>query len=55
MVASFRPDKVIEFFLNLSHPYVALDPAVYSASNGNESDTEKMFLGSRPRPARKAV
>jgi hypothetical protein len=52
-VASSRPDEVNDVFpIYLNFP-AALGPGVYSASNRNEYQRQKMFLGSRPRPVRK--
>jgi hypothetical protein len=51
-VAGSSLDEVIEFFQFTLSFQPQYGPGVYSASNRNEC--QKMFLGSRARPARKA-
>jgi hypothetical protein len=54
-VAGSRPEEVNTFFLIYLILPAALGPGVYSVSNRNEYQKQKlMFLGSRARPMRKA-
>jgi hypothetical protein len=48
-----RPEEVNVFFSIYLILPAALGPGVYSASNRNEYEKQKMFLGSRARPVRK--
>jgi hypothetical protein len=54
-VAGSRPDEVIEFFSIYLILLDALGPGVYTVSIRNEyKKQQKVFLGSRARPVRKA-
>jgi hypothetical protein len=51
----FEPDEVNEFFSIYPILLAALGPGVYSTSNRNEYQKQKiMFLGSRARPVHSA-
>jgi hypothetical protein len=53
-VAGSRPGEVNEYFSIYIILPATLDPRVYSASNRNELQEKKMFLGSKVRTVRRA-
>jgi hypothetical protein len=48
------PDVVNKFFSIYLIPPAVLGPIIYSASNRNEYQKQKNFLGSKARPVRSA-